>query len=757
MRLTLTFFYRLIYLVCLLLFSVRTWATPSHRSWQEKVPVFTLEQMAYVVDEDFTEPASVVAQLEAPSQVVTYEIVPDAVDFATLTADNTNGIYVFSPLPDRNGEENFTIKATNEQNSFFERVFTFIVNPVNDPPSFAGVAANDQRILVGSSPISVAAFATNAVPGPVTAVDEISQAVDFRLTVSDPALFAQPPLISSQGILTYQPVDDRIGTAQVSVVLEDDGEGTGSNNNVSPAQVFAIEVFAPAAEQDFGIDDTEIEENQPAGTVVGNFTRDDRYVLNGGANENLFSISGRALTINQPLNFEDPTQQTLEVRVERRYGFLNLSRESETFTITVTNVEEPPTSLTLTGATVAEGSPVGTSAGTLAAVGGAPEVPVTFALAPGGQDNGLFTIVGDQLLINQIPDFEAQSQYNVLVQAMGDGASAPQSFTVQVINTTEPPTSISLSNTTVAENQPLTTSVGVFSVEGGAGTEVAYTLKGADAAAFAVVGSTLVTNAALDFETKASYLITVTATGDGEFSQDFTIEVANAEEPPTALVLNNSAVAEGAPVGTAVGTLSASGGEPATVFELVPGAGADDNGSFIIEEGVLKTGAVFDFETKNSYTIRVRATGDGFYEEALAITIIDQPDPPNVIQLTSTSVREIQPTGTVVGELSASGGKGPYSFVLAGNQANNASFAIEGNELRTAQPLNFEATPTLEIVVRASNADGSFDQPFTITVVNEEEPPTAIALSSSSIRGKRARGDGGRHPECYWRGRHYCL
>ena len=494
--------------------------------------------------------------------------------------------------------------------------------------------------------------------------------------------------------------------------------------------------FAPWAEQDFGLDNTAIAENQPAGTVVGTFTRDDRYVLDGGANENLFAISGRSLTINQPLNFEDPAQQTLEVRVERRYGLFNLSRESETFTITVTNVEEPPTGVTLAGGTVAEGAPVGTSVGTLAAIGGAPEVPVTFALVAGvgGEDNALFTIVGDQLQINQVPDFETKNQYNVLVQAVGDGASPAQAFVISVTNAAEPPTNITLSNAAVAEGQPVETSVGVLSVEGGADTEIVYSLSGAEAAAFGIVGNTLVTRAILDFETQPSYAITVTASGDGEFSQDFVITVTNVAEPPTAVVLDNDAVAEGAPIGTAVGTLSASGGEPATVFELVPGAGADDNGSFVITDGVLQTSEVFDFETKNSYTIRVRATGDGFFEQALIITITDQPDPPNAIQLTSASVREAQPTGIVVGELSASGGSGPYTFALAGNQANNASFAVEGTELRTARPLNFEVTPTLEIVVRASNADGNFDQPFTITVVNEEEPPTAIALSSSAIR-----------------------
>ena len=703
---------------------------------EKKEPVFNLADDDYSVDEDFSTPIRVVAEPEDRDQVVTYQIVPEAVDFATLTADNTNGVYVFSSLPDRNGEENFTITATNEQNNFFERVFTFRVNPVNDPPTFAGVAGSDQQVLVGSELVTIPNFATSIAAGPITAVDEENQTVTFEVTSSTPELFARGPVIDPAGTLTFQPVDDNIGTAQVRVALIDNGKNKEGNQNTSSIQSFNIEILAPEEPQDFDIDSREINENEAPGTTVGTFTRSGDYYIVGGPAQNLFAINGQSLVTQDRLNFENPNQKNLDVRVERRYGLFNAARERESFIITVLNVEEPPTSVTLAGGSVAEGAAISTPVGTLSAVGGAPEVPPTFAFVPGpgGEDNGRFIISGNQLLINEVPDFEAKAQYAVQLQAIGDGASPPQTFTITVTNTAEPPTSILLTNSTVEEGRDAGTPVGTFSVEGGSTTAVTYTLSGPDAASFTVTGGTLATSAVFDAETKASYAITVTATGDGQYSQDFTITVTNVPEPPTAISLNNNSVAEGAPVGTTVGTLSATGGEPVTTYELVPGAGADDNGQFSLEGTTLSTTEIFDFETKNSYTIRVRATGDGAFEQALIINVTDQPDPPTAIQLSSNAVRENQPAGTVIGNLTASGGAGPYTFALAGNQADNSGFRIEGNELSTARPFNFEASSTQDIVVQASNADGDYEQAFTINIVNEEEPPTNIALSSSSIR-----------------------
>ncbi|WP_046245387.1 LamG-like jellyroll fold domain-containing protein [Hymenobacter terrenus] len=96
---------------------------------------------------------------------------------------------------------------------------------------------------------------------------------------------------------------------------------------------------------------------------------------------------------------------------------------------------------------------------------------------------------------------------------------------------------------------------------------------------------------------------------------------------PTTISISNSTVSENLPVGTLIGILTATA--PITgqihTYTLVPGTGSTDNGSFTIVGNGLRTGAVFDFETQSSYTIRGRATNalSQFVERAFVITISD--------------------------------------------------------------------------------------------------------------------------------------
>ncbi len=692
---------------------------------------------AYEVNEDFAEPEQVSVVPEDPEQEVTYEITPgpEEVDFATLTADNSNGIYLFEAQPDKNGEEAFTITATSDEQNTFAQEFTFRVNAVNDAPQFAGVAGNDQTVEAQAPPVTVPNFATGIAPGPPTATDEDNQTVSFAVTTSDDDLFIQPPTITPNGTLTYQPADDKIGTAQVSVVLRDNGRDEGNNVSESAPQTFAVEVAAPLSPSDFSLNNLEVLENQPITEVIGQFTGSGNYRFDGGPDDQRFRIDDNNLFARESFNFENPADQELEIRVERRFGFLNLQRESENFTIRVLNVEEPPTGITLSANAVSEGAAVGTRVGFLAAQGGAPEVPVTYQFVggPGGENNGQFTIVNDELRINVAPDFETTPQYSVRIQATGDGVSPAQNFTVVVINNPEPPTDIVLDNTAIDEGVLPGRLVGTLSATGGSPVPITYALSGPGAGAFTLNANQLLTQGPLNFETQPTYNITITATGDGSFTKEFTITVNNVPEPPTDIVLSNSAVNEGAPVGTVVGTLGASGGEVATTFELVDSE-PNDNGSFSIEGNQLITAAVFNFETKESYAVRVRATGDGSFDKTLTVTVVDQPDPPTDITLSSTTVNENQPDGTVVGTLSATGGAGPYTFTLPGGRGNNGAFTIVDNQLFASQPFNFEQTPIRTVVIVASNADGPFEKIIELTIGNLPEPPTEITLAPRDIR-----------------------
>jgi hypothetical protein len=114
------------------------------------------------------------------------------------------------------------------------------------------------------------------------------------------------------------------------------------------------------------------------------------------------------------------------------------------------------------------------------------------------------------------------------------------------------------------------------------------------------------------------------------------------DRPPTDLSVSPSSVPENQPSGTTLGTFSSTDPDSGQTFSysLVSGTGSGDNGSFTIASGALKTAASFDYETKNSYSIRVQTTDqDGLTsQKALTITVTDANDVPTNLSVSPSSV-----------------------------------------------------------------------------------------------------------------------
>ena len=98
--------------------------------------------------------------------------------------------------------------------------------------------------------------------------------------------------------------------------------------------------------------------------------------------------------------------------------------------------------------------------------------------------------------------------------------------------------------------------------------------------------------------------------------------------PPTNIILSATTIAENNAVNAVVGTLSTTDsdvGDTLFTYSLVAGTGSTDNASFNISGSSLRAGVAFDYETKSSYSIRVRTTdsGGGTFEKVFTITVTD--------------------------------------------------------------------------------------------------------------------------------------
>jgi hypothetical protein len=108
------------------------------------------------------------------------------------------------------------------------------------------------------------------------------------------------------------------------------------------------------------------------------------------------------------------------------------------------------------------------------------------------------------------------------------------------------------------------------------------------------------------------------------------VEVIRRNRAPSDLLLDANSVNENRPAGTLVGLLSTQDPDIEDTHQLtfVSGEGDTDNGLFEIVGNELRTAASFDYETKASYTIRVRSTdpGEDYVERVFTIAVVDLPE-----------------------------------------------------------------------------------------------------------------------------------
>ena len=199
------------------------------------------------------------------------------------------------------------------------------------------------------------------------------------------------------------------------------------------------------------------------------------------------------------------------------------------------------------------------------------------------------------------------------------------------------PSNIALSLASIQENNSANAVVGNLSAtDVDAGDVFTYALVagagGEDNGSFNISGNQLRATSQLNFEAKSSYsvLVQVTDSGGLTYSKPFTITVTNVNESPTDIGLTPAIIPENSAVDTVVGTFSTTDVDSGDIFtySLVAGEKDVDNASFNISGNSLRTSARFDFETKSSYNVRVRATdsANNTFEKAFTIRVEDLPE-----------------------------------------------------------------------------------------------------------------------------------
>lgn len=297
------------------------------------------------------------------------------------------------------------------------------------------------------------------------------------------------------------------------------------------------------------LDNDQVQENVPIGTVVAHLSATDQdagesfaYSLVSGDGTNdldngSFSISGNSLTLAESPDYEIQTDYHIYLNVND-----GASNFQKAFVISVTNVNEAPTNLTLDNASIAENTAIGTLVGHFWATDPDAGDSFTYSLVSGDgtndADNAHFVLDGNALQLGIIPDYEAQDEYAIFVNVNDGTNDFQKGFTVTVTNVNEAPTDLLLDNTTSEENVTIGSAIGQLEVvDPDSGDTYSYDFavgngtNDADNALFTLDGNVLKWAISPDYEMQHQFAIYLEA-GDGTYSfqKEFTISVTDKNE-----------------------------------------------------------------------------------------------------------------------------------------------------------------------------------------------------------------------------------
>ena len=320
---------------------------------------------------------------------------------------------------------------------------------------------------------------------------------------------------------------------------------------------------------------------------------------------------------------------------------------------------------------VAENTPAGQNIGSPVSATDPNGDTLTYAL--GGTDAASFDIntATGQLMTKVALDYETKSSYSVAVDAKDASITTSITVTINVTDVAVEDTPITdnvapafASETaarSIAENTAAGGAIGtpVTATDSNTGDALTYTLGGTDAASFGINAASgqLMTQAMLDHETKASYMVMVTATDKAGLTDSITvtITVTNVNEAPmfadeTATRMVDENTAADMMIGDALMATDPDDGD-----EVMYTLGGDDMGSFAIDAatGQLMTMAMLDHETKASYMVMVTATDTAGLTGSIMVTIsvMDVNDAPMFASATAERmVEENTAAGMMIGD-----------------------------------------------------------------------------------------------------------
>ncbi|AGX86790.1 calcium-binding RTX toxin-like protein [Candidatus Symbiobacter mobilis CR] len=650
---------------------------------------------------------------------------PDQGDTHTYTVNDTRFEVVAGKLKLKAGQSlNFeaastvplTVTATDAGGLPKQQAFTITVTNVNEAPSAVALSAT-----------AVAENAAGAVIGDLTTTDPDAGS-GHTYAVSDERFEVVAGALKLKAGKSLD--HETEGTVALTVTATDAG-------GLAKQQAFTITVTDVAEEPAEHIAITtrtvaENESNVEIGTLsmVDSTFAVDTWTLNDDRFEVKKIAERYVLQIKEgvQLNYEDSEDGVVHVLVSATSVAGDTVQES--ITIAISDVNDAPAGVSLSATEVAENA-AGALVGTLTTSDPDEGDTHTYTVS----DNRFEVVDGNKLKLkaDHSLDHETEGTVALTVTATDEGGlTKQQAVTITVTDVVEEPAGdITLSTSTVAENQP-GAAIGDLAVTGAA-SGVAYTFTVEDDR-FEVVDGTLKLKAgiSLDYETVSAVTVKVTANAEGQQPKDadITLTVTNVNEAPSAVTLSAMAVAENA-AGAVIGDLTTTDPDAGDTHTYTV---SDNRFEVIAGKLKLKADQSLNFEAASTVPLTVTATDAGGLtkQQTFTLTVTNVNEAPSAVTLSAMAVAE-NAAGAVIGDLTTTDPDAgdTHTYTVSDNRFE----VIAGKlKLKADQSLNFEAASTVPLTVTATDAGGlTKQQAFTTTVTNVNEAPTAVALSATAV------------------------
>ncbi len=288
-----------------------------------------------------------------------------------------------------------------------------------------------------------------------------------------------------------------------------------------------------------------------------------------------------------------------------------------------------------------------------------------------------------------------------------------------------------------------TVSVRVFDSQASATAQPAAVGLAFDPSELLAIGATLAptelsgdgtTTAWVGLATNAAFGVT----GDLNGTLDvFVTAPAAPSNGPTSVSLSNTTVHAAQPIGTTIGTLTATDTNSGQTFTFTL-TGPNAN-LFTLTGSTLTTNTVFAVGVPTNITVGVHVVDTLGLTLDTTIIVTVLPAPPTNITLSNSTINATQPLNTTVGTLSTTDPNAGQSFTytVTSNPAN--LFTITGNTLQTNTVFAVGSPTTYSITVTTTDTLGlTYSKNFTITV--NPVAPTNITLSNTTITAAQPTG-----------------